>query len=227
MKTPDLNVPVRVAQLAQGDSHLRGPGPRLAPDRSVPDRVPTRVRAVISEDQIDLRAGCSEVELEARPVIEVAVETDPDDVPLDRVPAAAPAINLFGFGIEGADGDVDVLVVVKDLDFGFLRGGTAVYRHELLVTARPDPLLPAGVGQRAIDLGRLSHQTLGVVDPLTFGRPRILLVGRRRVLETKRWRSQQNSAPHRPDNRSNPAQSHLAASTRISGRPSHLMDLPE
>ena len=68
-----------------------GPGVLLGPHLAVPDRVPRRVPAVVAQDQVDLAAPGGEVELEAGPLVVVAVEADPDDVAAERLALAEPA----------------------------------------------------------------------------------------------------------------------------------------
>ena len=61
-----------------------------------------------------------EVELEAGPLVVVAVEAHADDVPGEGVAAARVPVHLRRV-VVGADRDVDVPVVVEDLELGRLR----------------------------------------------------------------------------------------------------------
>ena len=160
---PGLHVLRAVAQLAQRNPELGGPGVRLVRHLAVPHGVPCRVPALVRQHQVHLRAGRGDVELEARALVEVAVETHADDVAGELVPAGG-VLRDPGHVVVRADREVDVLVVVEDLQLGLLRRRAAFDGCLLDVVTRPLPFLPGLVVEVPVYGWRLAGERFRVVD---------------------------------------------------------------
>ena len=104
-----------------------------------------------------------DVELEARALVEVAVETHADDVAGELVPAGG-VLRDPGHVVVRADREVDVLVVVEDLQLGLLRRRAAFDGCLLDVVTRPLPFLPGLVVEVPVYGWRLAGERLRVVD---------------------------------------------------------------
>jgi len=166
---PDLLLLAAEPQLVEGHPELGRPPLLVVGHLAVPDRVPGGVplHLAVAEDEVDLAPTRGEVELEAGPLVVVAVEADPDDVArevAEVVAAARVAVHPVRL-VVGADGEVEVLVVVEDLELGGLRRGGTLGGQLLRVVARPLPLpLPRLVVEPAVDHRGLQEQAGGGVE---------------------------------------------------------------
>ena len=101
VQPPDLFVLRAIANLVQRDPELGRPAAVVVRHLTVPHGVPRRVPFVLAvpEDEVDLAAARREIELEARPLVVVAVEAHADDVhrvAVEVVAAARVAMDLAG-----------------------------------------------------------------------------------------------------------------------------------
>jgi hypothetical protein len=155
VEAPDLLVLRPVAQLAEGHPELGRPALLVVGHVAVPDDVPGRVPlGLAEEEQVDLAAARREVELEAGPLVVVAVEAHPNDVPDQRVPAAGVPVHLPGIVVR-ADPHVDVLVVVEDLELGGLARVRALGRDLLRKPPDHSPCVHASSSSRPSMTGGL------------------------------------------------------------------------
>ena len=148
------------AQLRERDPELGAPAVRVAAHLDVPHRVPAVVaRAVVEVVPVPLHANRVDRELVGRSVIEIGI--DDHLHPVGGRGLIAPredADDAVGFAVEGADGDVERIVVERDPRFGAVAGRLAL--GGLALDEGPDDggLLPGALVQAAVDDHRFTGQ---------------------------------------------------------------------
>src|SRR5512133_840593 len=74
--------------------------------------------------------------------IMVTVKSYPDHIPVSVIPAGDTADNTVRIGVICLDGDINVIVIKKHFEFGFLGGRRAVDRFILCEITLPGASLP-------------------------------------------------------------------------------------
>jgi hypothetical protein len=169
LKAPALLRHIGEPQLGKGDAHLRGPAVGVQGRLDLPDGIPVEVGivvpvAVVHGHRVALDPGGVDAEAEGRAVVVEAVEADLDRVPVDVVTAGHAPLDPPRFGVGRLDGDEQAVVVIEDLEGGRLGRGLAFIRLPLDKAAFPGDLLPGGIVDAAVDLGRMGIDALGLID---------------------------------------------------------------
>ena len=109
-----------IVELRQGDPKLGRPAERVDARRDFPDGIPGEILVPIIVDlRIELHARRVDSEFEARAAVVIGVEKQPDHVGGSEVIAAGEhGDDAVRMRIEGADKDVQVRRVVRDLRLG-------------------------------------------------------------------------------------------------------------
>ena len=128
-----------VVELGERDTVLRGPPQRVDPGGDVPHRVPVHVLvAVVIDGVVGLDPGGIDRKLEAGAAVVIGIEHDRHVVRGGLVvPPAEQAHDAVGMGIEGADEDVEIVLVEGDPGLGAALGLRALARLRLVGTGSP------------------------------------------------------------------------------------------
>ena len=140
-------------ELGERDPVLRGPPQRVDPGGHVPHRVPVHVLvAVVIDGVVGLDPGGIDRELEAGAAVVIGIEHDRHVVRGGLVvPPAEQAHDAVGMGIEGADEDVEVVLVEGDPGLGAALGLRTLARLRLEEPVHRRGAGPDGVGAAAVE----------------------------------------------------------------------------
>jgi hypothetical protein len=163
LDAPGLHVGAGEAQHGERDAELRRPALPVARHLARPDGVPVeRELGVVVDLPVDLHAGRRELEGEGRVAVVAAVDGHRDPVGLDVAIAAREAAgDAARVGVEAADGDVDVRVVVGHAELRPLRRRRPLRRLDLGEAVLRRHRRPDGIVEAAVDDRGLRHAHRG------------------------------------------------------------------
>ncbi|MBA7598063.1 hypothetical protein ES703_05072 [subsurface metagenome] len=156
--------PIGKAQLPEGDSELRRPAIVLNGRLAFPDSVPVHIHVfIIIAADIPLYSLGIEPEFESRTVVIVTVKGDVHPIAgRFLVPSAEYTADILRSRIIGFYTDVNILVVIKDCEFGPLSGGLSFKWITLDKISGKIHFLPGLLAQVSINTNVFGYNTEGI-----------------------------------------------------------------
>ena len=153
LHAPRLLLAVAESELAEGNRDLRGPTFLVARHLRVPDRIPVGILlvTVLRDEHVALDSRAAHGKGEGGAVIEIAIEVDGYAVTFLGVSSGDTLLDELWLAVFGANGDVEVPLVIGNLEPRLLGGRFALVGPSLEKTGCPFTIAPAGVVQPAVD----------------------------------------------------------------------------
>ncbi len=148
-------LPASVADALEGDSHFDGVALCVDLSRRIPDDVDAKIFLVSLKFRVSLDAQRVDVKrIEGLLIVEcVEVDTNPIFGP-DRVPSRDGGFDLVRLAVVAAEGEVEILAVVRIVDDRVFLHVLAVVRVIGLESRLMGSIFPNGVIEDAVDDGR-------------------------------------------------------------------------